>query len=386
MTDPDTPVCLIDRRPSDDRVCDPCRARGANWLAAIPRMYGALPAFLPTNAGTPRADVLNLLAPGNPDPAELLVQQVDTWSEWVEVPTTTMDGQPTVIRFQHWHRDLVFDHDGRPVMVPTGDQTGALPVALWLTWWAADWRARYGAAGWRQFTDPDRGYRPNRVPDRRLYMELATTEAGRLRGQPVADPVEAELRVRFGVPVERADVRYAGTYLGLRWDAACDTHPDITLFIDQLRVQHGILKRAIGEGDDLVYLGRCPELLINRDTGMEEPCGARLWQDPFATVIRCPRCRSETTGRRWVRLSRRIRAVWGAQDHDPVLPKPLEAGQPCGVCARPVAGLVEHRVGKLRWVVVEGCGHWWLGTVKDRDQRWAPANARPPAEPEAEAA
>jgi hypothetical protein len=52
--------------------------------------------------------------------------------EWIEIPTTTFDGQPTVVRVQQWYRDLVYNDAGRPVLVPVGDQIGMLPIALWL--------------------------------------------------------------------------------------------------------------------------------------------------------------------------------------------------------------------------------------------------------------
>jgi hypothetical protein len=51
--------------------------------------------------------------------------------------TVMLDGVPTEV--PEWVREMVHDEDGKPLLVPAGDQAGELPVATLLDLWCRDW-------------------------------------------------------------------------------------------------------------------------------------------------------------------------------------------------------------------------------------------------------
>lgn len=69
---------------------------------------------------------------------DTMVPKVRTWPDPGRYVTVTVDSRP--VRQQVWHRELVVDEHGDPVMVPAGDQVGELPVTSLLDSWAQVWR------------------------------------------------------------------------------------------------------------------------------------------------------------------------------------------------------------------------------------------------------
>jgi len=313
-------TCHLCSRDGDTTLCPTCTRRTTTWLTDLPRLYAQLPAALTPAGGLRdggsgskrpeapmplRGDALSLLAPGsaNGDVRMAFEQAVYTWSEDVNIPGI---GWREV-----YHRELLYDPHDRPILQPIAtqlaDQVGPAPVAAWLGWWAADWRERYGWDGIQLDDLPGWADAPAHPG---LYLQLALSASGRVHGRIPGDPVDAEARARFGTPDLDAAVYLDAQYLARRLPTAVD-HPDLPDFLTQLRAQHGALLAVLGERDDLVYLGRCPEPLLDRLAGEERPCGAQLWQDPYVDLIRCPRCRVQTAKAGWLGLAKRIRATWG---------------------------------------------------------------------------
>jgi hypothetical protein len=145
--------CCQKREPRVPQACDPCRSRLAARLwelsdlhavasaALAPgsrigqRVTGSRERALPLAAG-----VADLLAPvvrvgGIPvdSTKDTMVPKVRVWTTTEEV---TVEGKQVIVT--QWHRELV-TANGRPVMVPAGDQTGQRPVAVVLDSWVRDW-------------------------------------------------------------------------------------------------------------------------------------------------------------------------------------------------------------------------------------------------------
>lgn len=288
MTD-DTPTCAGCGRlnPTPDHVCEGCRQRAADQLAALPKLHGRLilaqvPGSAAGGRGGKRVDAP---LPGRVDPLSLLA-----------AGTLDVDSDHLV------------------------EQTGSLPLALWLNAWAGDWTERGYTP--RPPRTPVVGGWPARPGDTALMRQLLTGAGkltvgyeanGRPIRRPISDTLDAEYAARYG----RADgdlIARTVRHLAHRLDDACDRHEQIGGFLDGLRVLYGACQAAVGERSDLQHLGRCPERRIDHETGDEVPCGAALWTDPYVTSITCPRCRKETPEREWLALGRRIRAAWPAAE------------------------------------------------------------------------
>lgn len=158
------PVC-VKREPRQPQVCDACRARVAAHLWELSDLYEVgHAALLPGSRGGQRvsgsrerglplsAGVMDLLTPvvrigGVPveSTRDTMVPKVRVWRTSVDVELD--DGRVFVV--DEWHRELV-TAGGLPVMVPSGDQTGngvkvagmlvpLRPVAVVLDSWVRDW-------------------------------------------------------------------------------------------------------------------------------------------------------------------------------------------------------------------------------------------------------
>jgi hypothetical protein len=331
MTD-ETSTCAGCGRanPTPAGVCEGCRERAADQLAALPKLHGQLVlAQIPgstASGGRPgkrvdaplpvRVDALSLLAAG----------------------TLDVDSDNLV------------------------EQSGSLPLALWLNAWAGDWAERHFPIT-RPREIPVGGW-PGRAGDPGLMRQLLTG-AGKLvvgyevDGRPIrraiSDTLDAEYAARYG----RADadvIARTVRYLANRLDAACDRHEQIDGFLAGLRVLYGACQAAIGERSQLHHLGRCPEKRLDHETGGEVVCGAALWTDPYVTAITCPRCRTETKERDWLALGRRIRAAWP----DPNAPVQPGVGQ---AVHELVSDLVRVRpvIDKLGRLVTPGRQYWAVG-------------------------
>jgi hypothetical protein len=69
---------------------------------------------------------------------DTMVPKVRSWPDPDRYVVVVMDGRPA--RQQVWHREVVVNGHGDPVMVPAGDQVGELSVASLLDSWVQVWR------------------------------------------------------------------------------------------------------------------------------------------------------------------------------------------------------------------------------------------------------
>lgn len=387
-------LCTVCRKrePVDGRVCNPCRIGLTLHLGKLLKRLTELPLYLAPSSAPPservstsrtgspvpaRLDVLNLLGNGALVELDLAAQRplVRRWATAREVDVTRRGAPTSTVKITEWHQELVRDPDtGDPVMVTDDDQVGLIPPREWLGQQVDTWRAAFGHARRRPPTRvPDAEPEPEPLSDdvltwlaqfapdlvvdawmsrflldvyRHGRAQLITGMSPGFNGDRPAevredDPLADEWEIRFGAPaIAQApadNVAYLTTWL----DRACG-HDGIDLhrFAAELRALNAELGRALGEKVDQEYLGRCPSSVIDRATGHSATCGAALWQDPFASVVTCPRCRS-THGPRIIdlmRLAQEIRRVWPLDrrrryswDDRDALP-----AVPCPKCAQPV--------------------------------------------------
>lgn len=233
-----------------------------------------------------RLAALSLVAGGSDDARCLFVPAVRIWTT-VEV---VIPMRPVV----RWHRDLVRDSRGRLVMALADDQSGVLPLREWLRAWALEWRHTLGHS--------TADGHPRRMRSRE-------PPAARAAGQS-DDPVAREWDRRWPATGWGPSTDRHHAYLTTWLPKACETMPHIGDFAASLRTLTGAVRAALGDVDDLEYLGRCPEPVYDRTTGATSTCGAGIWHDPYASVITCPRCHTETGQDRRIWLARRILDVW----------------------------------------------------------------------------
>ncbi len=367
-------LCVVcwHRPPTRGVVCDQDRERITAQLAELPRMMAALALHLvPTAVGfrtdrvattrtgsptTARLDVLNLAGPGtdglSPQTvAGMLHPQVRKWRTVHRVVvTTTVGGTRRQVERDvvEWHQEMVRkppytpvhvartgDRDvfhpairpvvGPPVLVADNDQTGLLPPAEWLDSWARMWRRRFGHA-----TPPARRAQgAEKTPAGARIAAAAMVLAAQHRynvqvilglspghgGAPTLrapDPLADEWMIRYGEPAADRASHSNVTYLLAWFDQASEHDLGIGDFAAELRSLTAELGRVLGEQPDEQWLGRCPARITDRVTEVARLCGAGLWQDPHASQVQCPRCRS-TWGPKRVELfhlAMEIRRVW----------------------------------------------------------------------------
>lgn len=399
-------LCTVCRKrePHDTRVCTPCRLGLAVHLSKLLKRLSELPLHLAPSAAPPgervstsrtgspppaRLDVLTLLGHGALVAVDVAAQRplVRRWRTIREVDVTRRGVPTTTVKIADWHQELVRDpQTGEPVMVTDDDQVGIIPPREWLgqqveTWRAAfghhlpaparvpeappeheplsdavlNWLARYAPAGvvvnaWTSRWLLD-AYRHGRA-------QLITGMSPGFNGDRPAeireeDPLADEWGIRFGEPALARAPADNVAYLNNWLDRACDHDAiDMHRFAAELRALNAELGRALGEKVDDEYLGRCPSTVTDRASGESSTCGAALWQDPFASVVTCPRCRS-THGPRVIdlmRLAQEIRRVhpldkrrrysWDERDALPDVPCP-NCAQPVMVFWRDVTGTDE---------------------------------------------
>lgn len=162
-------VCQVGGHPHDSPtgLCTYHLEAARAQLAELPRLVQALTHHLlpgsslpgekvaTTRVGSPtpaRLDVLTLVGPGCTEvrrDRRSLVPQVRRWStiETVTVAVPAGPGRaPEMKRRQVrvWHRELVVDHAGRPLLVADDDQVGVVPPAEWCDVWVRRWRRELG--------------------------------------------------------------------------------------------------------------------------------------------------------------------------------------------------------------------------------------------------
>lgn len=335
-------ACTVCRR-GERPVCPRCRQRMADEIHDLPRLWNALQTALVPGPGgaerlapvmgeapTPaRLAALTLIAGGSDDARCLFVPAVRIWS--------TADG---------WRREPVHDAAGRTVMALVDDQSGVLPLREWLRAWAYQWRRVLG----HSTADPA----PARAGRRKPSTDPANAD------DPVATDWERRWPVTDWGPATRAHHRYLATWL----DTVCDEDPHVGDFAASLRTLTGAVRAALLDGQDLEYLGRCPEDVDDRLTGTASVCGAQIWHDPYASVITCPRCHTETGTDQRIWLARRILDAW-----------PIDRRR------RYPRGLIE----ALRLPTCTACGRSiaveWIGATEraDREPFWRPGSLACPA-------
>lgn len=324
--DDQTQTCQVCRRrePTDGLVCGPCRLGLAAGLDRLLTRLAELPIHL-APSGSPPGERVTTSRTGSPAPAR------------IDVLSLLAHGSQA--------REFTIDPaTGEPVLA-TVDQAGIIPPREWLAQQVETWRHAFGhrrpsprrpdptepagerlgdaALAWLARFAPDRltdawaarflldAYRHGRA---QLVTGMSPGHHGRrpteLRED---DPLADEWALRFGEPAiahaPENNVRYLKTWL----DAACRRDDlDLRRFATELRTLNAELGRALGERVDAEYLGPCPNTVTDRITGVTGPCGATLRQDPYVSVVTCPRCRA-TSGPRVVdliRLAKQIRRVW----------------------------------------------------------------------------
>jgi hypothetical protein len=366
-------VCSVCRR-REDPVCEPCQHRIADQLAALPALRERLRvALVPGSGGGERVSTskgeapmpvrlaaLSLIAGGSDEARCLFVPAVNVWT------IVEPDGTKT------WHRQLLRDSTGRRVMVLADDQTGVLPVHAWLRSWALEWRRALGhssATGRPAYAER----RTSSCADRRSLapdwrQQLSATQLGIAPAVPVADrpddPVADDWDQRWPASGWSAASRAQLAYLRNWLPQACEQLPHFVDFAASLRTLTGAVHAALGDVDDLEYLGRCPEEVTNRATGATSICGALIWHDPYASVITCPRCHTETGQDRRIWLARRILDAWPIdrrRRYPRGLIEILRIPQ-CVTCSKPI---------DVEWVNAT--------ERADRERFWRPGAVRCPA-------
>lgn len=156
MTEPTEPqgsceVCFRrDPKPGEGVVCWPCRQRARDWLDETVALWtNELPDEILTRSGRLNFLAMDLMIPVpsihshrlRDGVTDGLVPHIIT--ERVVVP---VEVGGTVREVVTYDRRLVRNEDGSPTLVPAGDQTGEIPILLWLDQWVRYWRDLRAAA------------------------------------------------------------------------------------------------------------------------------------------------------------------------------------------------------------------------------------------------
>lgn len=330
-------LCIVCRRrePVRGHVCEPDRTGLAELLADLPRKLAALQVQLVPGAAAQgervstsrvesplpaRLDALSMLGPGADGVTAAFHPHVRRWATQHQVQVSNVVGGKgravTEVRtITAWHQELVRDDGGRVVQVPDDDQIGQLPPVEWLASWVRMWREHFGHA--RRLPDtlraPARRAQVEKVRAQELTNQLLGLDTHNRGGDPLAD----EWETRFGEPSRAdqpaADVKYLLTWL----DEACEQGDqlDVAAMAAELRALSAELARIVGERPDQVWLGRCPATVTDLAGGdgaepRVRPCGAPLWQEPFASKVQCPRCHATWGPRELIFLAKEIRRTW----------------------------------------------------------------------------
>lgn len=84
-------------------------------------------------------------------------------------------------------------------------------------------------------------------------------------------------------------------WLAQRWEWACDHHPAIAIFIQEMTDLERTLRGVTGiQPDDRQTLGRCP--------GRGQPCGATIKATPWQDSAECPKCHTRWPRLQWLTL------------------------------------------------------------------------------------
>lgn len=314
-------------------ICEPCRGRAADQLAELAQHAPLLPLALVPGSG--------LRAGG------------------VRAPKS--DGAPLPLRLDAFSLLAAGTFD--PDIRQADDQIGIVPLRVWLEDWYNDWSRRYqfGPVGPARVNipAPRHGAAPHGSAAlmRHLLTESKITigmyygagDGHRLISR-IVDTADAEYAARFGRPRETALVDLIAA-LASRLDAACDESEDVADFLTGLRIMLGACRAVLGERSNLTYLGHCPERRVDHVTGAVDLCGGAIWQEPYVSLIACPRCKHVWPEREWLTLGGRIRAQQQAE----LVAHEFATAIVVVYDTHPVDGPVE--VDRY-WATSCGCGRW----------------------------
>lgn len=239
VRDPDDPARAL-RHPDGSLVLrwrdPPAQALPAGPTAAAadsPHVTGTAEARPPVPV-----ERLDLDGDGAPHVTEPLAPLVLTWRDPDETKRVPVTVDSRIVWVGLWHRMIARHPDGRPVLVPLGDQTGELPPRLLLEQWVTEWRAQ---RGW-------------------------LTKGDELHGH---------------------DVDTYTTWLLTRLDWALDHHPALGDFAGEMRALAGRLRTAAGEEPDRPERERFAAVVCRNDR-----CEARgaLYRVPGEDWIECGAC------------------------------------------------------------------------------------------------
>lgn len=348
----DRPQCRTCQRATVSPICAPCGIRAGNQLGELPSLMDQLAyATVPGGGGIGEwvsggafesrppvsVDALTLIAlPAHAIRIELADPQppasesgtsiplwVVAWAavwrhRWGHGPTPGVRGSPTAPAparpSQLTVPDVLADlHRHDPDAKPSPDGwSGPARAAL------AEFRTRRAAELGAYQADRDRQaqYLSRVMLGLNVVRVRDDTADGGWRplthDDDDPDVLAAHWAARFGTPrrVRRvlADLAYIHTWL----DRGLVEFADADQLVLGLRSLIAAGRAAVGDRPDVVRLGRCPEPLLDRDTGLEQPCGAWLTRDPMVSRVTCSRCRAETDERGLLSLARRMQATWGA--------------------------------------------------------------------------
>jgi hypothetical protein len=351
-------ICHTDLQAIEQRLTDLPRKIDALALRIIPGHAAPAERVTTSQPHPPppaRLDPLSLTGPGS-EYVEAVLHPVTRWYPTERLGQVSVMVAPGQIEIQDrmlvdWRREYAYDPDGAITGTPgaiiargDNDQVGALPVGEWLDSWVRRWRTTFGhgvPARTRrtpvgtESADRDKMWRamlhanPATSPAAAAMAAAWRQTAARVvlgldthtrSGDPVAD----EWDIRFGPAPRQRGVRADVAYLAL-WLPHAAARDDLGLgeFATELRAVDAELTRLLGDTPDQQYLGRCPVFVevehVNVTTEpdadvapVKRPCGAPLWQDPFASQVSCQRCHA-SWGPKMVELlglARDIRRVW----------------------------------------------------------------------------
>jgi hypothetical protein len=324
VTQPVRP-CAVCGKDGDRAVCGRCQQRMAGQLAELPGMARRLAvALVPGGGGGERVTAsreaplplrlaaLSLTAGGSDEARCFFVPKARVWSTLEDRPVIDLDAdglyRETIQPVTVWHRELERDERGRVVMVAADDQAGTLPIKAWLLGWELDWRTWFGHSLERLPSTMVRKMRRDPPADRARVL-LGIGPALPMSQRP-DDPIEEELGLRFTTWQSDRVATRAHAYLTTWLPQAAERQPHIADFAVSLRGLVGAVRATLGEAEELEYVGRCPDEVVDRATEERSVCGAAIWHDPRLAVITCPRCRAETPEHLRIWLARRILDVW----------------------------------------------------------------------------
>jgi hypothetical protein len=319
MSDSPRPRCPACRHSTTVTVCSACMASAAANLRRLPELVQALS----DGAGVPSSAELAEYVSGG-----AFVSRPPMALAALSLVAVTPEAIVNILA------------DPTPPIGGTGDS-----IPLWVVSWAATWRSRYDhhmpiqprrppppTPEWMWARDPRwRAIQLGALMDDRARQAqtggqvlLGLGPAGVRKGR---DVVETAWLARFGTARHAHRFMSDLSYLTTWQDQALVEFDDAAQYVLGLRSLVSQADSVLGRQSTVIYLGRCPEVLTDRQ-GREQlielpdgtyevvRCGGRLTRDTSITLaagvaVVCPRCRKETPERGLWALARAIQTAYG---------------------------------------------------------------------------